>query len=731
MKKKKVLIALLLSIFGSYANAQFNKQLTSKEQKAFQIQGDTSRVWQAKKLFFSQFTINENYIKEASAIINYYEIQKQLSEHKNTEKKNIVEETNRLKNEYNKYLCSILFLSGKYLSTPNYQLAFSLRNSLHLSEKTLRNLAQKAIEIKIDEEEKDYWQTEFKELSTILTNEQIDNFLRKKNSQKSWQKAHTAWQFFRRSRKYDTNKDSTAICGKLYSYYSKIAIADELYANDPTLKKEAYAGIKRFAPSIILSIEALQRKQKKQKENISSKHTEKTVSIIKEQYLWAEHSNQSIEEDSKAKRAIMLALGAQGRIDRNTAFTNLSEYSRQGNATAMNAIGLMYLKGYGTRADTIMALSWWEKAGIHGCSDAYNNIGLFYKTEDSHLNLEKAYTYFFKAAEKGNLMGCYFIGYMLYKGLGCEQSYEKAIEYFKIGAKDNYAPSLYMLGLCYRNGYGIEQNETTGKLFLQQAASQSYKQALKELEQPVPENNSYSVYRTLEQKTNQSPTEYPQFEKPSKEIELIERGEYVGSLITYDWSGKYIVSEVPLKLAISSQGRQFTGEWHEGEKESISIAGEIRGNKLIFTDQTKRINGRYKNMAQSFILQEADIQVVEVENEISILGTIQMYSESTKEKERPMYLSITKKNKKTDKSIITAYPNPFTQELNLLINMQNSDKVCLFIYSIKGEPVYQYDAGVVSAGEQHITVYPNLTKGTYIIKVFIGKEENQLTIISK
>ena len=726
------LITLLLSIFGSYVNAQFSKQLTPKELNTFQIQGDTSRVWEAKKQFFSHFTINDNYIKEVNSIIDYYETKKQLLEHKSTEMDNISEDLNRLKEEYSKHICTILFLSGNYLSTPNYQLAFSLRNSLHLSEETLRNLAQKAVEIKIDEkEEQDYWQIEFKELSSILTNEQMDYFLRKKNSQESWQKTHRAWELFRKSRKYN-NKDSIAICGKLYSYYSKIAIANELYANDPILKKEAYIGIKKFAPSIIFSIEALQRRQKKQKKNNSSKHTEKAIPTIKEQYLWAEHSNQSIEEDYKAKRAIMLALGAQGRIDRNTAFTNLSEYSRQGNATAMNAIGLMYLKGYGTQADTIMALNWWEKAGAHGCSDAYNNIGLFYKTEDNYLNLEKAYSYFSKAAEKGNLIGCYFTGYMLYKGLGCEQSYEKAIEYFKIGAKDSYAPSLYMLGLCYRNGYGIEQNEATGKLFLQQAASQSYKQALKELEQPMPENN-HSTYRILKQKTNQVPA-YPQIRIPSKEVKQIKKGEYTGSLITYDWSGKYIVSEVPLKLILSSQGKQITGEWYEGEKEPISIAGELKGSKLIFTNSTnraKRINGRYKNMTQSFYLQEADIQVIEVENEISILGTIQMYSVSAKEKERPMYLSITKKNKKTEKNRVTAYPNPFAQELNLLINMQNTDKVRLFIYSIKGEPIYQYDAGVISMGEQHITVYPNLTRGTYIVKVFIGEEENQLTIISK
>lgn len=730
MKKRKVFITLLLSIFGSYVSAQFNKQLTPLEQNAFLTQGDTSKVWEVKKQFFSHFAIHPSYVKEACSIIDYYETKKQLLETRNANKKFILEEINLLKEEYDKQICSILFLNGSYLSTPNYQLAFSLRNVLHLSESALRELAQKAIELKPDmEKDLDYWQVEFKELSTILTNKQMDYLLRKKNSQKSWQKVHKVWELYSKSKKHCTEKDSIAICTKLYSYYSKFAVADELYANDPKLKREAYIGIRRFAPSIVSSIEALQRKQKKQTVNKLSKQPEKKI-VIKEQYLWAEHSNQAIEEDFKVKQAIMLALGAQGRIDRNTAFTNLFEYSHQGNATAMNAIGLMYLKGYGTKADTIMALDWWEKAGAQGCSDAYNNIGLFYKTEDNYLNLEKAYSYFTKAAEKGNIIGAYFAGYMLYKGLGCEQNYKKAVDFFKIGAQDSYAPSLYMLGLCYRNGYGIEQNEITGKLFLQQAASQSYKQALKELEQPMPEN-SRSICRTLGKKVNQSIVEYPQIKIPSSEIKQIENGEYTGSLITYDWSGKHIISEVPLKIVLSTHGNKFIGEWYEGEKESISITGELEGNKLIFGNKTRRINSRYKNMAQSYILQEAEIQVIELENETSILGTIQMYSVSTKEKERPMYLCVTKKEKKADDNIVIAYPNPFTQELNFLINMQSSDKVRLFIYSTNGEPVYQYDAGIISRGKQHLTIYPDLTKGTYIVKVFIGEKENQLTIISK
>lgn len=104
----------------------------------------------------------------------------------------------------------------------------------------------------------------------------------------------------------------------------------------------------------------------------------KTVSfhkngISKDYYLWLPaDQNQS---NSQTIEAITLAVGANGRINREEAFIQLKKMAIRDNPFAINALGLMYLKGYGTEADTITALNYWKVAGNNGYQDAFNNIG--------------------------------------------------------------------------------------------------------------------------------------------------------------------------------------------------------------------------------------------------------------------------------------------------------------------------------------------------------------------
>lgn len=43
----------------------------------------------------------------------------------------------------------------------------------------------------------------------------------------------------------------------------------------------------------------------------------------------------------------------------------------------------------------------------------------------------KACSFYKKGAEANSLVCCYNYGFMLYKGLGCQQSYEEAISFFR------------------------------------------------------------------------------------------------------------------------------------------------------------------------------------------------------------------------------------------------------------------------------------------------------------
>lgn len=733
MKKKKVLIVLLLSTFWIHAGAQFSKQLTSEEQNMYRGRSEeyTSQIEAFKLFFLSPLKIDNKYKEEINSIINYYETKRLLWGYK--DKKETEEEAVFFK-EYHRELYSVLFLNGSYPSTANYQLAFSLREKLNLSEKALRKLSIKVIEMNTaicPENEQDSWIIEFKELSNILTNEQMDYFLRKKCARQIWSKVDTAWDLLCKHQIFSASKDSINARIELYNYYSKQTIADILYFNNSVLRKEAYEAIKKFSPAIMHKVYLLQNRQKRRRQAIT--HKEKTISTTettpRDNYIWATQSNQTKEKNIQTKKSIMLALGASGRIDRVTAFSQLTKYANEQNTTAMNALGLMYLKGYGTKADTITALNWWEKAGKSGCYDAYNNIGIFHKTEDKYICQEKAFSYFSKAASKGNPIGSYFTGYMLYKGLGCEQNYEKAIEHFRYSANINYAPSLYMLGLCYRNGYGLEKNETIGIRFLKQAAVQSYKLALKELEQPHPEN-SIPIIRKYNKERISTGSQHSSKRLLNKDLEEIESGEYIGFIITYDWSGKYTIEETPLILRIHSNGEQISGEWEEKGKESTYFSAHVENSKLFFDNKIQSKNTRYRNMKYISHLNNTDIQIIKEKDEISLLGSIRMYSFQTKEIERPMYLYVTKKNKRIDDIQITTYPNPFSKEFNLSLNIEKESNVCIYIYNIQGIPMYQYDAGKFAIGKQHIAIQPNLKKGTYIVKVFIEEKETQLIIMS-
>ena len=84
MEKKKLLIALLLSVFVSYVNAQFCKQLTSEEQSKAKKR---INIEQNEKRVLSYFAVNENYQEEFKAIIHYYETLKAIREYKLEENK--------------------------------------------------------------------------------------------------------------------------------------------------------------------------------------------------------------------------------------------------------------------------------------------------------------------------------------------------------------------------------------------------------------------------------------------------------------------------------------------------------------------------------------------------------------------------------------------------------------------------------------------------------------------
>jgi hypothetical protein len=347
--------------------------------------------------------------------------------------------------------------------------------------------------------------------------------------------------------------------------------------------------------------------------------------------------------------------------------------------------------------------------------------------------MEKAFYYFDKAAQSGHPAGYYNAGYMLYKGLGCSQDYQKAFAYFEDGAAKDYAPAMYMLGLCYRNGYGVERSEGNAHFWLAEADKKAYKFATDEIEAETPENSMNRTQLRSAQMMN-VPMQYAQVRHLNPGMDI--NGSYEGLLVTYDWSGKTIIRETPVVLNLLSDGKTVEGEWIEAG-DTVSLKAEQEADKLRFIDTRQRRADHYTaDNPALFRFEQAEIRVTADESGTSLAGTIRMFSPESMEPERPMYLSLRKANNETSITPETAagelkaYPVPFTNELNISFSMEEEEQVRIGIYSYSGACVYLYDAGRLSAGEQHLTVSPSLPAGTYIIKLYAGRRSSQVIIVS-
>ena len=440
-------------------------------------------------------------------------------------------------------------------------------------------------------------------------------------------------------------------------------------------------------------------------------------------------------ERKEIANAIASAEGSNVKLDRYTAFETLSKYAVQGNSRAMNALGLMYILGSVGKPDTVQAVSWLTSAGNAGFLSAWVNLGYIYKYAHGGVkqDLTKAFMYFEKAAKKGAINGCCDAGYMLYKGIGCEQNYEEAYSYFRYAALKNYSPAMYMLGLCYRNGYGVVRNEGEAQYWLAAADKLGYRFASEELEKETPENQS-KPQKVKGLNGNVIPMHFRKIAHINKSD--IISGTYDGVLVIYDWSGRNILKEKSLTLQLNVNADSVTGLWIENDTDTVQIFAEKKPDGLRFT-KTKHLRADHYTMEAptQYNFEKAQIQVDKDMDNLTLTGNIQMYSPETMEPERPMYISlkhitVNNNNSESKSKQFVVYPIPFSDELNIsFIQTESDNDVSIGIYNTAGDCVYLYKAGKLPLGDQRIILKPTIEAGTYIIRLVSGKQSEQTIVI--
>ncbi|PKK63478.1 kinase-like protein [Rhizophagus irregularis] len=144
----------------------------------------------------------------------------------------------------------------------------------------------------------------------------------------------------------------------------------------------------------------------------------------------------------------------------------------------MNNLAICYKNGKGTEKNLEKAFYWYQKAAEKGYIDAMNSLAICYKNgEGTEKNLEKAFYWYQKAAEKGYIDAMNNLAICYENGEGTEKNLEKAFHLYQKAAENGDKEAQFNLGVCYEEGIGIEKDEVKGSYWYQKAAQQGFSNA--------------------------------------------------------------------------------------------------------------------------------------------------------------------------------------------------------------------------------------------------------------
>jgi TPR repeat protein len=449
-------------------------------------------------------------------------------------------------------------------------------------------------------------------------------------------------------------------------------------------------------------------------------------------------------------RAINILRQNHNPPNKEKALADLTAYANEGSVEAMHALGMLYLQGFSIETNYDLSRFFFEKASSLGYDRSSYNLAMIYRRGIGvEQNFETALYYLKEAAKFGNPQTLYGIGYFYYKGLGVEQSYSNAIKFFEIAASHQHAMAAYMLGLCYRNGYGVERDIARGNLWLEEAKLLGNIRANAELMKDSPERplhfvQTNSIIASLKEKSLETHQRITHSAHSCTSIE----GRYTGVLITYDWSGKYPVSESFLDVTFEQRGNNIWVRWMEEGATEVVATATLTDSTLIFTEAVyfKKDHFRRQNpRAWNFV--KATLNYINEAGQVVLSGNLHLYSPDIKEPGQPRTFVLQPKqteNLIADKPIfnvgnelffstntVFVYPNPFTDYLNVSFMLEEDSNCEIEIYSISGALLHRQRLGKLREGvHRHQVNIGSFVYGTYVLRLIYG-DRSYTTIIIK
>ncbi len=153
----------------------------------------------------------------------------------------------------------------------------------------------------------------------------------------------------------------------------------------------------------------------------------------------------------------------------------LTRDAENGNSGAQRRLGRVYDIVY---SDDEKAVYWYKKAANQGDVIAQYNLGYAYDNGEGVSKSEQQAVYWYKkAANQGDIDAQNNLGYAYQNGEGVSQNYEKARYWYEKAANQGHVAAQFGLGIIYRLGEGVSQNYEKAKYWYEKAANQGHKDA--------------------------------------------------------------------------------------------------------------------------------------------------------------------------------------------------------------------------------------------------------------
>jgi len=205
--------------------------------------------------------------------------------------------------------------------------------------------------------------------------------------------------------------------------------------------------------------------------------------------------------------------------DYRTAIRLLMPLARRGNPAAQNAVGALYMEGWGVKRNYTEAIKWFQRASERGESSADWNLGRMYENglgvtqncdeavrwyrkpaerndPKGQVNLgslydigtkciaedpKEAVIWYRKAAMQGDPLGQMDLGAMYATGRGVAGDYTEAVSWYRKAAAQGNAQAQFRLGAMYELGEGVTQNKDEALKWYQMAAQQGHRRAIERI----------------------------------------------------------------------------------------------------------------------------------------------------------------------------------------------------------------------------------------------------------